>query len=233
MLVGTRVVFPEELEQWEADLVQISVYRGMRDRMHVMRQCAALCRKMGIRFVIHPVEYSFAGGSEEMLAEAEEMAGLADLALIIHDERNPDGERLSGKYEKNFRDALGKLSAAAHVSVENAAHSGDILWFWDNFGGSITLDIGHLESFGLDSLDFARSLEERYLDRLRYVHVHRNGDPHGGITDHWHLLPDCREMKALAALLARKKDLDVILEINDAGFTAENLAMVRALGKGA
>jgi len=232
MLVGTRVVFPEDLNQWDADLVQISVYRGMRDRMGVMRQCASLCRRAGVRFVIHPVEYSFAGGREDMLSEAIEMARLADLALIIRDERDPGGGRLSGEGEEGFRRALDKLGAEAPVSVENAAHSGDIKWFWDRFGGSITLDLGHLESSGMDSVEFVRSLEPRHLDRLQFVHAHRNGELRGGITDHWPLEPGCREMEALAALLGRKGDLSVILELNETGSIGENLSLLRALRRG-
>jgi hypothetical protein len=229
MLVGSRVVFPEDLGLWDADLVQVSVYRGMRDRMEVMRQCASLCRKMGLRYVVHPVQYSLSAGSKEMLDEVMEMARLADLALILHDERAPGGGRLKGRYEAKFREALRVLGGQARLSIENAADTADVFWFWEEFAESVTLDLGHVESSGLDSTAFVGSLGDGVLGKLDYVHIHRNGQWHGGITDHWELRPDCRELAALRALLKRKRELSVILEINETAMIEDNLKLLRRL----
>lgn len=229
MLVGSRVVFPEDLGLWEADLVQISVYRGIKDRMDIMRQCVSLCGKMGLRYVVHPVQYSLSAGPGEMLEEVMEMARLADLALILHDERAPGGGRLEGEYEANFREALRALGGLARLSIENAADTSDVLWFWERFAESVTLDLGHVESSGLDSAAFVKSLDEEVLGKLHYVHIHRNGQWHGGITDHWEIRPGCRELAALRALLKRKSDLSVILEINETAMIKDNLKLLREL----
>jgi hypothetical protein len=230
MRVGSRVVRPGEVGLWEADLVQISVYRGWKDRMKLMRQCVSMCRKAGMPYVIHPVGYLLSTGDPGMLGEIREMAALADLALILHDERAPGDGRLEGEHRERFEAALAELRAAAHVSIENAANTADARWFWLNFGDSVTLDIGHVESAGLDSVGFVRDLDPTLLGRVRYVHIHRNDGWHGGITDHWPLRPGCMEIRALQELIRRKPDVSVILEINETEMIGENLGLLRALG---
>ncbi len=227
MIVGTRVVYPEELEFWDAELIQISVYRGLKDNLYFMRECAGACKKADISFVIHPVRYSLL--REDMLNDLIEMAECTDLALILHDEKTSDGKRLEGAYETRFRGTLDKLKSITHVSIENASDTGDIQWFWNNFADSITLDIGHVESSGLDSIEFVRSLDKDVIKKIQFVHMHRNNGLRGGITDHWPLTPDCREIKALKELINIKSDLSVILEINEIEQIDESLDMLRAL----
>lgn len=227
MRVGTRILYPEEVAFWNAEILQISVYRSMNGSLDFMRKCTDACKEAGIRYVVHPVKYSLL--LEEMFNDLREMAGLSDLALILHDERTPDGNRLKGKYITQFRNALEELKSITHVSIENAAHTGDVRWFWNSFAGSITLDIGHIESFGLDSVEFVKSLDQDLAEKIEFVHMHRNNGLHGGITDHWPLTPDCRELRALKELLKIKPDVSVILELNEVEEIEGSLDLLRGL----
>ncbi len=230
MIVGTRVLYPEEVEFWDAEILQISVYRGMQDNLDFMRKCAGACREAGIRYVIHPVHYSLL--REETAGDLREMAGLADRALILHDERSHDGRRLTAGEITQFRSALEDLTSMTSVSIENASDTGDVLWFWDTFAESVTLDIGHIESFGLDSVQFVKGLDESTLRKIEFVHMHRNNGLHGGITDHWPLRPGCRELIALKELVRRKPDVSVILEINEIEEIKASLKLLAALRNG-
>lgn len=180
-----------------------------------------------MRYVLHPVKYSLL--QDDMMKDIMTMAGSADLALILHDERGPDGERLGGEYEIRFRDALEELRSISPVSIENATDTGDIHWFWDNFADSITLDIGHVEVSGIDSVDFVTSLDEENINKIQFVHMHRNNGMHGGITDHWPLNRDCREIRALEELLRIKPDVSVILEINEIEEINKSLDILKGL----
>jgi sugar phosphate isomerase/epimerase len=227
MQIGYRVVSPEEVGRWETDLIQISAYRGGLDNVDRVRQCARACREKGLPFVVHPVSYSLldAGASGELL----EMAELADRALILHDEKGPSGKRLHGQYDALFRQAAGELSRHASLSFENATDTADAVWFWDSYADSVTLDIGHAEAAGFDSVEFVAGLSDELVGRIRYVHMHRNGELRGGLTDHWPLMEGCRELRALKALLDRNPDVSAILEINETEQTGESLRMLREL----
>jgi sugar phosphate isomerase/epimerase len=227
MVIGTRVLYAEEVEYWRAELLQISVYHGMDNNIEMMEKTARACREAGIRYVVHPVRYTIL--REDMLNEVLRMAEWTDLALILHDERAPDGKRLSGHDETRFRDALKKLQSVTSVSFENAVDTGDIHWFWDNFAESVTLDIGHVESSGLDSVEFVNALDETVLKKIQFVHIHRNNGLRGGITDHWPLSSGCREIKALTSLLKVKRDINVILEINEIEQIDESLNILISL----
>jgi hypothetical protein len=227
MKAGTRIVYPDEVSRWDADIFQISVYRGISDHMRVMEESCARCRDEGKSYVIHPVGFSVL--REDHLDSISRMAELADLALILHDERTSEGDRLDPQGIDSFHSALNALSEVTDISIENAAATGDIDWFWNEFAHSVTLDIGHVESSGLDSVDFVQALDDRVIEKLRYVHIHRNNGLHGGITDHWPLTPDCREVSALRALLQRKSDISVILELNEVDSIGDNLSLLRSL----
>ncbi len=228
MIIGTRVLYPEEVGYWNAEIVQISVFNGMKDNLSIMRNCVKAFREAGTKFVIHPVMYSLL--QEELFDDLKEMARLSDVAMILHDERRPDGSRLEGQYAVRFKNALDELKSITPISFENAVNTGDVHWFWNNYADSITLDIGHIESFGLDSTIFVKSLDDAFISKIQFVHMHRNNGIHGGITDHWPLDSDCREVKALEELVKRKSDVSVILELNEVdqiGASLEVLAAIR------
>jgi len=227
MLVGTRVLFPEEVNRWDAEFLQITVYRSMKNNIMKMKDCVRLCRKRGIRYVIHPVGYFLQ--DKAMHEELRLMAELSDLALILHDEKTFEDGRLSGETGTDFRETVRELGSVSRVSFENAVDTSDVRWFWDNFAESITLDIGHVEAVGLDSIDFVKSLDEKTINKIDYVHIHRNNGWHGGLTDHWPLIGDCREIFALETLLKIKTDIGVILEINETEMTGESLELLREL----
>ena len=124
---------------------------------------------------------------------------------------------------------MDELSKLCPVSIENSGNNPDIKWFWREHARSITLDIGHLEVAGIDSVQFVRTLEPDLLEALDFVHMHRVNGVRGGIRDHWGLTTDCRELQALKELLARKKGLKVILEIIEAGDVERSLDLLRSL----
>jgi hypothetical protein len=229
MRIGYRVVGPEEVGLWKADIVQISVYRGQARPLDTVRDCASACVDRGISHVLHPVGYGLLepGALNALL----EMAQWAGEALILHDERAPDNGRLGGALGDYYVAALDELGALARVSLENSTFTQDVRWFWDAFAGSVTLDMGHMESSGMDSLEFVKGLDENTVAKVDYVHMHRNWRLRGGITDHWPLTPGCRELGALSELLGRKGDVAVILEINETDMTGESLGLIRALGE--
>lgn len=227
MLIGTRVLYPDEVGVWDADFLQITVYRGMKDNLAFMRECVNRSRDRGIPYVIHPVGYMLS--REDGFADIYFMAEQADKALIVHDEKSPDGTRLYGQHAARFRSVCNELRMLTHLSFENASDTGDIRWFWDTFAESVTLDIGHVEAAGIDSVAFVRSLTKDTVSKIQYVHIHRNNGMHGGITDHWPLMPNCRELKALAELLKLKADIKVILELNETEMIGESIEILKDL----
>lgn len=227
MKIGTRVLYPEEVDQYQADLVQISVYRRFHDNIDMMKRCVERCRKKGVRYVIHPVQYRLR--DSDVLDDLREMADASDLALILHDERGPGNSRLTDRETESFLDILTDLRSRAEISFENAACTADVHWFWDNFADSITLDIGHVESSGMNSSVFVQSLGMETIDKIRFVHVHRNNGLRGGITDHWPVTPGCREIQALKDLLKRREDISVILEINEIESIADGLTLLKSI----
>jgi len=36
MNIGTRIIYPDEVGLWDVDLLQISVYHGLKDNVEVM-----------------------------------------------------------------------------------------------------------------------------------------------------------------------------------------------------
>jgi sugar phosphate isomerase/epimerase len=225
MLIGTRMVFPEEVGQWDADFLQISFYRNMDNNLNIMKDSVNACRDAGKRYVIHPVGYSVLDKSD--FSTLAIIAELADLALILHDERDPDGERITGRHETLFKNAIEELGAITHLSFENAVNTRDVRWFWDKYADSVTVDIGHIEVAGLDSVEFIKSLDNATINKIEYTHMHRNNGLHGGITDHWPLRRDCTELKALEELAGRKSDIHVLLELNETDEIGESLNILK------
>jgi len=225
--IGSRIVYPEEVTLWDMEIVQISVYKGWPDNIKHMKGCVEACRDNKIPFVIHPVGYNLLDPSNEETLIL--MAELSDESLIVHDELSANGGRLTSDEQRTFTSVLNKLREHGPVSIENAADTSDVHWFWDTFADSITLDLGHMESAGLDSVDFVSALSVEVIEKTEYVHIHRNGEFRNGLTDHWYLLPRCRELSALKTLAARKSDVSVILEINELEKIGESLSLLLKL----
>jgi sugar phosphate isomerase/epimerase len=230
MRIGYRITGPDEVGRWDGEFVQISLYRRLGDNMKKIKECVGACRDKKMPYVLHPVSYPLLdpGAFEELRA----MASNAGEALILHDETAPGGGRLIGEHGERFIDVLWELERRTPVSLENAINTPDAPWFWARFARSVTLDIGHMEAAGVDSVGFISSLDEDCIRKVDYVHIHHNNGLRGGLTDHWPLRAGCRELEGLRALLRRKRDFGVILEINEIEETAESLALIRAVGEG-
>ena len=231
MLVGYRITRPEEAGRFKADLVQISVYRGMEGNLERVEACARACRKIGRHYIIHPVNYSLLDEDPRVLAELKAMAQWAygrTWGLILHDEVSPGRGRVTGGLAERLRGNIRRMAALASVSFENAVNVGDVLWFWENFADSVTLDIGHLEAAGIDSIGFVKALDAGTAGKIDFVHMHRKHLMRGGLVDHWPLVPGCRELVALGELLKSRPDVRAILELNEEE-TEGNLQILYAL----
>jgi sugar phosphate isomerase/epimerase len=246
MQIGYRVIRPEDVGSQDLPFVQISLWRkahwgvadGERGVVGALAM-AAECRRRGIRQVFHPLEYPLANDDGERTMDVlKRLAASADLGIIVHDEGVEDGRRLANEDAARYQRHLRETSRLCHLSIENSFNSRDTLWFWERFvlpeegNVSITIDIGHLESAGVDAVAFTRDLPARLLDRVRFVHMHHKGAERWGVADHWPLESGCRELEALRVLLQRKHDLWVILEL-DAGHDGvrESAALLRGLAE--
>jgi len=236
MIYGYRVVREEEIGLYPVDLVQISLYRGFKDGVSRVLRVVSACRSLHLSYVIHPVGYFLSDTRDNHRAETMEVmrtvAKNVDRALIIHDETTPWGSRIEGIFEEAYKKALFELSTICPVSIENANNTHDIEWFWRRFANSITLDIGHVEAAGIDSVRFIRELKTDEIDKLSFVHIHRYNGPHSsGLVDHWSLLEGCRELEALRCLLQRKQDVGVVLEIDDRENLGDSLELLERVKK--
>ena len=227
MKIGYRIIRPQDVGTQPLRFAQISLWRiadwGVADGERAVTQAIELalaCRQRGIRAVFHPIEYPLINEHADLTMNAlRRLAAASDLGIIIHDEGGPDGRRLTDSEASQFEKNLHGISRLCHVSIENAFNSNDSPWFWERFVApaddqvSITLDIGHLESAGQDSIAFVRTMPQHLVRRVNFVHMHRAAEDRYGIKDHWPLLPGCRELGALKELLVRKQDLWVVLEL--------------------
>ncbi len=244
MQLGYRIIRAADIGTQSVNFAQISLWRtadwGVADGNRGVREAirmADACRQQGIRTVYHPLEYPLTGelapGTVEVM---QRLAQASDLGIIIHDEGGENG-RLSGPDAVQYGVNVRAVSRLCPVSIENSYNSGDITWFWERFvlpmpePVSITLDIGHLELAGIDSVRFVASLSEALLSRLLFVHIHHHdGASSAWVKDHQALVPGCREIEALRLLLQRKQDLWVIVEL-DAAETGmkESIALLKNL----
>jgi sugar phosphate isomerase/epimerase len=230
MRIAYRVARPDDVGRWKGDFAQLSVYRHWEGSVEGAAECVRLLKESGTRYVMHPVGFSLLGGPEHVEA-IRYMAEMADLALILHDERAPGGGRISGEHEAEFLSVVRELERIAPVSFENANNTQDAHWFWEHFAKRVTLDIGHMEGEGLNSVEFIKDLPDDIVEKVDFVHIHHNNGLRGGLTDHWPLREGCRELQALRELLGRKTDLSVILEINEVDEINDSIEIVRALGR--
>ena len=234
MIYGYKMTGEEDLSLYPVGLAQIVVHADFREKKNQMLKAVSACRSLNIRYVIHPIGYYLSETRDDqrkrILDIMKTIAEYVDLALIVHDETTPWGTRLEGIFEESYRKAFDELSKLCSISIENANNTHDIKWFWRQFSASVTLDIGHVEAAGIDSLAFVKELEEDILEKVKFVHLHRYNGPHdNGLRDHWSLLEGCKELRALEHLLKRKEDIGVILEINDTENLGESLKLVEKL----
>ncbi len=227
MLIGTRIFNPVEVGLWDVNFIQITCYKGINNNVDRIVECARLSREMEIGYVIHPVGYSIL--DRKTREDLKEMAKWSDLGIILHDERGMAGDRLDIREESYLRDAIADLRHSTRVSFENANNIEDAPWFWERFADSITLDIGHIEAAGMDSISYIKSLSPHCIEKIDFVHMHRNNGWRGGLTDHWHLLPGCKEVLALKELYTLTQNFDIILEINEREKIAESVDLLKDL----
>lgn len=231
MKLGYRIIRPQDVGIHSLQFAQISLWRsanwGIAEGESAVQEAieiAGACKAFGIRTVFHPLEYPLSGAyAPQSLGVMRRLMSAADLGIIIHDEGGTGGARLSAEEESAFERNLLAISSFCHVSIENSFNSSDVTWFWERFAVStsddvsITLDIGHLELAGIDSIAFVRNMPQRLIDRMRFVHMHHHDEWQSyGVKDHRPLLPGCREIEALKVLLKRKNDLWVVLELDAA-----------------
>jgi sugar phosphate isomerase/epimerase len=231
MELGYRIIRPEDIGTQPLDFAQISLWRaanwGVAEGEQAVREAieiAAACKDRGIRTVFHPLEYSMTGESgPQTLTVMRRLAAAADLGIIIHDDGCAGGKRLTDSEAVQYARNVREISGLCHVSIENSFNSGDITWFWERFvtpapvNVSITLDIGHIELAGLDSVRFVRNMPQHLIERTAFVHMHHHDAQESrGVKDHRPLIAGCREIEALKELLNRKQDVRVVLELDSA-----------------
>jgi hypothetical protein len=228
MHLGYRIIRPSDIGTQSVNFAQISLWRkadwgvsdGERGVLEAMAT-ARTCRQQGIRTVFHPLEYPMTGKHADATVDMmRQLATTSDLGIIIHDEGGEDG-RLTGAEAVQYGVNVRAVSRHCPVSIENSYNSIDITWFWERFvlpmpeTVTITLDIGHLELAGINSVVFVRELPPVLLSRLQFVHIHHHdGNSTHWVRDHRPLVPGCREVEALKLLLSRKQDLWVIVELD-------------------
>ena len=230
MQIGYRIIRPSDVATQSVHFAQISLWRsadwGVSDGDRGVQEAietAGKCKALGIRTVYHPLEYPLAGELAPQSVEVmRRLASASDLGLIIHDEGGEGRSRLAGDEAVQYGVNVRTLSRLCPVSIENSFSSRDIIWFWERFvvpmpdTVSITIDIGHLEGAGMDSLFFVQRLEDCLVRRIQFVHIHHHDPLAHGVKDHRPLVPGCREIETLKVLLQRKKDLQVIVELDAA-----------------
>ena len=231
MELGYRIIRPGDVGKYPLPLAQISLWRtanwGVSEGEPAVREAieiAAACKARGIRTVFHPLEYPLTNEHGALTRDVlRRLAGASDLGIIIHDEGGADGSRLPGNDAEHYEKIIREISSLCPISLENSYNSGDITWFWERFvmpappSVSITLDIGHLELAGLDSISFVQGVQKELVERIAFVHMHHHDSKtREAVPDHKPLVKGCREIEALKLLLQRKRDLRVILELDAA-----------------
>jgi sugar phosphate isomerase/epimerase len=227
MRIGTRIVRPDDVKRWDAEIYQISMYRGWIDDIGLVKQCVRSCIEKSVSYVMHPVGFPLL--DHDSFGMLKVIAEVGAEKMILHDERSRDGERITGINVDRFGEAVSELASFVPLSFENATDTHDALWFWEHFADSITLDIGHIEAAGMNSVEYIQHLDQEVIKRIEYVHIHHNGEFRNGLTDHHPLHGGCRELEALDTLLRRNHDVAVILEINETDMIDDSLGLLRDL----
>jgi len=236
MEIGYRVFNKGDISKFDLDFVQVSIWhKDTTDLGRISGVCDVL-REKGIPYVIHILGLYLSDTRperEEALSVLREYAKMSDLGMILHDETLPNGDRLTGPRKTNYETGIKALGEICKVSLENSHDSHNAAWFWNEFAGSITIDIGHFVSAGIDVLEVIKGLSDEHVSKLDFVHVHKhNGWRPGGITDHWPLEEGCLELQALKELLSRKNDVRVIVEVDGEEGLQKSVELVSELRNG-
>ncbi|MBF0517305.1 MAG: sugar phosphate isomerase/epimerase [Nitrospirae bacterium] len=215
-------------------IVQVSVFKEWGGTTQDVSRLIERCRDMGLRYVIHPVGYYLSETREHERAQTldflRRLAEMSPDAIIVHDEGAPWGARLEGIFERCYVRAVEELSTICRVSIENAHNTPDIRWFWGRYAASITLDIGHVEAAGINSIEFVNTLDNETIEKIDFVHIHKcNGKRSDGSNDHWGLDDQCRELHALRQLLKRKKSAGIIVEVVEHDQILNTLKLIEPL----
>ncbi|MBF0319577.1 MAG: sugar phosphate isomerase/epimerase [Nitrospirae bacterium] len=236
MPLGYGVLSNDTIDGYSAcGIVQISVFKEWGGTVREASRLAGCCRDIGLRYAIHPVGFYLSETRDkeraETLAALRELAAITGTALIVHDEGTPWGSRLEGIFAEAYAGALKELSRISPVSIENAHDTPNVKWFWGRYAKSITLDIGHVEAAGMDSLQFVEGLGEEIIEKIDFVHIHRcNGHRKDGSNDHWGLDAGCRELKALGQLLNKKSaPVDIIIEVIEKDQILSSLKLIESV----
>lgn len=236
MPLGYSVLSSDTIDETlSRSTVQISVFKEWGGTIEQASRLAEYCRAIGLRYVMHPVGFYLSETREseriKTLDFLRRLASITDTALIVHDEGTPWGTRLEGIFERAYVRAIEELSGACPVSIENAHNTPDIKWFWNHYAKkSVTLDIGHVEAAGMDSIEFVNSLDDNIINKIDFVHIHKcNGQRKDGSNDHWGLDPVCRELQSLRQLLKKKKDAVIICEVVEKNDIKSTLKLIEAV----
>ncbi|MEO5357872.1 MAG: hypothetical protein H7844_11310 [Nitrospirae bacterium YQR-1] len=231
MLIGYGILAGETVKVSSPGIVQISVFKEWDGNISAAVNTSTYLKSLGIPAVFHPVGYFLSETREEVRRQNMEvllyLAGHATQPIIIHDETTPWGTRLYGQYEEAYEEALKKITQYCPVSIENASNTTDVTWFWSRFATSITLDIGHIQAAGIDAETFVAGMDGDLCKMVEFIHVHHANGPHyNGVTDHWGLTPNCKELKALRKFIKRNSTVKIILEIINTDDVRESLTLI-------
>ena len=234
--IGFRIFDDTYIDKFDLDLVQISVWHNNEEDIQHVAELARKLKELGRRFIVHPASLELSETRPEVrkhyLDTLRKYAHMSDLGLIIHDETLAWGGRLGGEWKYSYMSALAELEQICPVSIENARDSTDAFWFWDTYARSITFDIGHFEAAGMDTFQVVYDLQEEMVEKLDYIHIHRNnGMKDIGITDHWPLVEGCAELEILKKLLEKKPEAKVILEVDGENDIKESLDVINSFDR--
>ncbi len=236
MKIGYRFFNIGDALKFDSDFVQVSIWHKNEGDLQRMEQARELLRRKKMPYISHLLGLYLSDTRpqrEIALSVLKEYARSSGGVLILHDETLPGGYRLHGPWRENYERGIEELQKLCRVSIENSNDSSGALWFWKEFADSITFDIGHFVSAGIDVLKVIDGLESEHIEKLDYIHVHKhNGWKPNGISDHWALERDCVELKALKKLLEIKGDVSVVVEVDGEDELRRSMDLVYELRRG-
>ena len=232
MRLGYRIYDRNGILPGDHEIVQIPVWHNSENDLHRVKDLAEFLKGKDISYLIHPGNLFLSETRTEVRQNniyfLLQYSRLADVGIILHDETCPDGSRLTGIWKEAFEEALDVLEGTCLISIENANHTPDILWFWKRFAHSITFDIGHFHAAGMDAMKFLESLDASIVKKLDVIHLHRKGEQKDdGLVDHHPLTLDCPELTVFRRIVELRPSICVILEIDGEKNIRQSLQLAR------